>query len=124
MEDSILDSVKNSLGINKEITAFDQEIIMIINSTFSTLNQVGVESSNDTYRISGSDDKWEDLFDSDDVLTDLIKEYTCLKVRIIFDPPSSSYVLDAIKAQAQELEWRINIQAETKDETEGGVVDE
>lgn len=124
MEDSILESIKNSLGINKEITVFDQDIIMHINSVFSTLNQLGVESSVNTYRISGSDETWTSYFGDDDVLVDMLKEYTYLKVRIVFDPPTSSFVLDSIKAQAQELEWRINIQAETKEEeAEGGVMD-
>lgn len=125
MEDSILESIKNSLGINKEITVFDQDIVMHINSVFSTLNQLGVESSVNTYRISGSDETWASYFGDDDVLVDMLKEYTYLKVRIVFDPPTSSFVLDSIKAQAQELEWRINIQAETKEEeAEGGVTDD
>lgn len=125
MEDSILESIKNSLGINKEINVFDQDIIMHINSVFSTLNQLGVESSVNTYRISGFDETWVSYFGDDDVLVDMLKEYTYLKVRIVFDPPSSSYVLDSIKAQAQELEWRINIQAENKiEDAEGGVVDD
>lgn len=124
MEDSILESIKNSLGINKEINVFDQDIIMHINSVFSTLNQLGVESSVNTYRISGSDETWTDYFGDNDVLVDMLKECTYLKVRIVFDPPTSSFVLDSIKAQAQELEWRINIQAETKEEeAEGGVID-
>lgn len=124
MEDSILESIKNSLGINKEITVFDQDIVMHINSVFSTLNQLGVESSVNTYRISCSDETWTSYFGDDDVLVDMLKEYTYLKVRIVFDPPTSSFVLDSIKAQAQELEWRINIQAETKEEeAEGGVID-
>lgn len=124
MEDSILESIKNSLGINKEITVFDQDIVMHINSVFSTLNQLGVESSVNTYRISGSDETWTSYFGDNNTLVDMIKEYTYLKVRIVFDPPTSSFVLDSIKAQAQELEWRINIQAETKEEeAEGGVMD-
>lgn len=112
INDSILDSVKNSLGIQKDLTAFDQDVIMNINSVFSVLNQIGVQSSTNSYRIEDNQTTWTDLFGDDDVLVDMIKTYTYLKVRIIFDPPTSSYVLDSIKAQAQELEWRINIQAE------------
>lgn len=112
INDSILDSVKNSLGIQKDLTAFDQDVLMNINSVFSVLNQIGVQSSTNSYRIEDNQTTWTDLFGDDDVLVDMIKTYTYLKVRIIFDPPTSSYVLDSIKAQAQELEWRINIQAE------------
>lgn len=112
MEDSVLQSIKTSLGINNELTAFDQEIIMHINFIFSTLNQLGVESSINTYRINGSDDTWTSVFGDNDILNGMIKEYTYLKVRTIFDPPTNSFLLDSIKNQAQELEWRINIEAE------------
>lgn len=118
MEDSILDSVKNSLGIQKGLTAFDQDIIMNINSVFSVLNQIGVNSSTNSYRIEDNNTTWRELFGDNDVLVDMLKTYTYLKVRIIFDPPTSSFVLESIKAQAQELEWRINVEAE------GGVKDD
>lgn len=112
INDSILDSVKNSLGIQKDLTAFDQDILMNINSVFSVLNQIGVQSTTNSYRIEDNSMTWTELFGDDDVLVDMLKTYTYLKVRIIFDPPTSSFVLESIKAQAQELEWRINIQAE------------
>ncbi len=112
MEDSILQSIKTSLGINQELTAFDQEIVMHINSVFSTLNQLGVESSTKTYQITGFDETWSGLFGDNNVLNGMIKEYTYLKVRSIFDPPTNSFLLESIKSQAQELEWRINIEAE------------
>lgn len=112
MEDSILISVKEVLGINKDLTAFDQDILMNINSTFSVLYQIGVKSSEDSYRIENTETKWSDLFGEDPILMDMIKTYTYIKVRILFDPPTSSFVLESLKAQAQELEWRIHIQAE------------
>lgn len=112
MEDSILVSVKKALDIQKDLTAFDQDILMNINSVFSILYQIGVQSSNDTYRIENSETKWTDLFGDDIVLLDMIKTYTYIKVRILFDPPSNSFVLDSLKTQAQELEWRIHVQAE------------
>lgn len=112
MEDSILNSVKKALGIADTLKAFDQDILMNINSVFSVLYQIGVQSSNDIYRIENSETTWSDLFGDNPVLMDMIKTYTYIKVRILFDPPSSSFVLDSLKTQAQELEWRINIEAE------------
>lgn len=115
MEDSILDSVKKSLGVQNDLTAFDQDIIMSINSVFSVLNQIGVVSSTGSYRIEDNKATWTEFFGNNDVLVDMLKTYTYLKVRVIFDPPTSSFVLDSIKSQAQELEWRINIEAENSD---------
>lgn len=112
MENSILNSIKYSLGIQKDLTAFDQDILMNINSVFSVLDQLGVPFSTNSYHIENSDATWIDIFGENYVLTNLIYTYTYLKVKILFDPPSSSYVLDAFKTQAQELEWRINIEAE------------
>lgn len=111
MEDSILNSTKKALDIQKDLTAFDQDILMNINSVFSILYQLGVQSSTDTYRIENADTKWEDLFGKDPIMLDMIKTYTYARVRILFDPPTSSFVLDSLKAQAQELEWRIYVQA-------------
>lgn len=111
MEDSILISVKKALGIQKDLDVFDQDILMNINSVFSILYQIGVISSTGTYRIEDDTAKWEDLFGDDPITLDLIKTYTYARVRIMFDPPSSSFVLDSLKTQAQELEWRIYIQA-------------
>lgn len=112
MEDSILISVKKALDINKDLKAFDLDILMNINSVFSVLYQIGVHSSTDIYQIENSEITWSDLFGEDPILIDMIKIYTYIKVRILFDPPTSSFVLESLKAQAQELEWRIQIQAE------------
>ena len=112
MEDSILISTKKALGIQKDLTAFDQDILMNINSVFSILYQIGVISSTGTYRIEDDTAKWEELFGNDQISLDMIKAYTYAKVRLMFDPPSSSFVLESLKQQAQELEWRICIQSE------------
>lgn len=128
MEDSILISTKKVLGIQKDLTAFDQDILMNINSVFSILYQIGVMSSIGTYRVEDETDRWEDYFGDDPIILDLIKTYVYAKVRIIFDPPSNSFVLESLKSQAQELEWRIYIEAgkdiesEEEDEVKPGKV--
>lgn len=111
MEDSILTSIKGMLGIDKDCGAFDQEIIVFINSVFSTLYQIGFNPAKD-FRIENSESKWADILDDDSDLIDFIKPYIYMKVRVLFDPPTSSFVLESLNNQAKELEWRIQTQSE------------
>lgn len=115
MNESILASVKNLLGIAKEDEAFDQDILVFINSTFSTLGQIGVEISN--YHITKVE-TWDEIFSQVPKLIDYIKTYTYMKVRLAFDPPTSSIVFDSLTKQVNELEWRIYIEADTVDKDE------
>lgn len=108
-EDSILNSIKGMLGIQGEDDGFDQEILININTVLSFLYQIGV---GEPKHILGAEETWNDIFQDDSDLIDLIKSYTFLRVRVIFDPPSSSYVLNSYIEQIDELEWRIHIQAE------------
>ena len=110
-EDSILDSTKKVLGIDSECKEFDQEIIMFINSTFSTLYQIGVGSKKGE-GIYDNLATWIEFFSDTPDLINLICSYTYGKVRMLFDPPTNSFVLDSLNKQVQELEWRIQIQAE------------
>lgn len=110
--DSILTSVKKLLGIEAEYTHFDADIIMHINSSFVTLKQIGVLT--ETSRITDDSEEWSDFFDDD--LIDLVKPYVYLKVRLVFDPPSSSVLMESMQRQIAEAEWRLNIQAEEVEE--------
>lgn len=112
MEESVLTSIRKLLGISDQDNAFDSDMIVSINSVFSTLYQIGVGDQGQ-YRIDDDKLTWKDIFSDRLDLLDLIKEYTYLKVRVIFDPPTSSYVLDALNNHIKELEWRIQIQAES-----------
>lgn len=113
MSDSILDTIKQLLGIEAEDTAFDTDVIVHINSALMTLNQLGVGPSA-AFSIQDKDDIWEDFLEKS---TDLeaVKTYIYLKVRTVFDPPSSSAVLEAMNRSISELEWRLNVQAEKND---------
>lgn len=108
--DSILDSVKKVLGLEPEYTAFDVDILMHINTILMVLNQLGV-GPNPPLFIEDASTTWDEF---DDGRTDLsaVRTYIYLRVRLLFDPPTSSFVLDAITKQYQELEWRLNIQEE------------
>lgn len=110
--DSILDSVKKLLGITKEYTAFDPDIIIHINSVFFTLNQLGV-GPEEGFSISDSSTTWEDYLPEGSKL-EAVKSYIYLKVRMLFDPPTSSFVLTSMENQAKEYEWRLNVQAESE----------
>lgn len=115
-DEGILDSIKKMLGLGIDYDAFDQDIIILINSTFSILNQLNIPYKS----ITGSSETWLETFQGNEDLIDMIKTYTYLKVKTIFDPPSNSFVMESMKANAQELEWRLNIQAEGRfrDESE------
>lgn len=108
--DSILNSIKKLLGPGSEHEAFNMDILMFINSVFSDLHQIGVGPS-EGFMIEDDKTTWEDY--TDDILTlNSIKPYIYLKVRLMFDPPTSSSVLESMKNIAKEFEWRINIRAE------------
>lgn len=110
LDDSILRTIKLMLGLTDDITAYDEEIKVHINSLFTILNQLDV-ISDDGFRISGYDETWGQLTDRL-TLAEMVKEFMYLKVRMIFDPPGSSVVSDAYNSRISELEWRMNIQAE------------
>ena len=110
--DNILSSIKKLLGIPTEETAFDSDIIMHINSVFMILNQLGIGPS-DGFTISDDYALWSD-FIPDGQNLELVKSYMYMKVRLMFDPPSSSAVLSAMEKSINEFEWRLNVQAETK----------
>lgn len=106
METSILNSTKKILGVDKGYTAFDADIITHINSAFAVLCQLGVGPQEDFF-IEDASDEWEDFIINDNGYN-LIKTYIYLKVRILFDPPTTSFLLSAMEKQIQEYEWRIS----------------
>jgi hypothetical protein len=107
MENSILKSTKKILGIDAEYTAFDLDILTHINSAFSVLNQLGIGPV-EGFMIEDDIITWDAFFGPDPRLN-LIKTYVYLKVRMLFDPPTTSYLIDAQNKQIQEYEWRLNV---------------
>lgn len=115
--ESILTSIKKQLGIDKEYTQFDDEIIMHINSVFTTLTQLGVGPSTG-FHIEDESSIWTD-FVADMSKIYAIQTYVYMKVRLIFDPASlQSATLAAFERQIQEFEWRLNVAVESKDSSE------
>lgn len=111
--DSILDSVKKSLGIVPEYEAFDDQIILDINAAFSTLHQLGF-GPDEGYEITGNNEKWSDIIN--EPRFNFVKSYIVMKVRLMFDLPTSSYAIDEFNKKIAEYEWRITAEIETGDE--------
>lgn len=109
--ESILTSIKKLLGISEEYTHFDQDIIMHINSVFMILTQLGVGPS-DGFFIEDKTLYWEDYI-SEPAELQAVKTYMYMKVRLLFDPPASSAVMEALNRSISEFEWRLNVAAES-----------
>ena len=112
MEESILISIKKLLGLSKDYTAFDTDIIIHINSVFMILNELGIGPA-EGFMIEDKTATWDEYID-DDKKFNAIQTYIYLKVKLVFDPPLSSAVMEANKQMINELEWRLNVQAESK----------
>lgn len=107
MDQSILTSIKKLLGIDASYSVFDTDIVIFINSAFSILHQIGAAPSN-AFRITGDTEKWSDFID-DVGNVDMVRSYVYLKVRLVFDPPTTSFAIAAFENQIKELESRLNM---------------
>jgi hypothetical protein len=112
MNESILTSIKAQLGIQEEYMAFDQQIIMHINSVLMVLNQLGVGPAAG-FTISDKTATWNDFLTSDKNL-EATKSYVGMRVRMLFDPPTTSIVAESMNRMINEFEWRLNSEAESK----------
>ncbi|WNM72391.1 hypothetical protein SEA_MOSSY_12 [Gordonia phage Mossy] len=113
MSESILTSTKKILGIAEDYDVFDMDIILHINGVLSTLNQLGL-GPEEGFMIQDDSEEWGDLLE-DDMRLNSIKTYVYLKVRLLFDPPATSFVISAMNEQIKELEWRLNVYREGRD---------
>ena len=110
--ESILTSIKKLLGITKEYEHFDDELIVHINSVFATLNQLGVGPA-EGFRIKDEDATWDE-FIRGEANIESVRTYVYLNVKLLFDNSTlSSAVIAATERQIDELEWRLNVAAET-----------
>lgn len=111
MNDSILNTIKRLIGGYIEGDAFDQELIIDINSAMSVLTQLGV-GPEEGFAITGSTETWNDYVgDRSDI--EMVKTYIYAKVRLMFDPPTNSFLVDSMKKLCDEFEWRLNVAIET-----------
>lgn len=136
MTNSIFLTIKKLLGVAEEYHAFDIDILTAINATFLTLNQLGigprlpfqlplmVDLSTDDEEESWRDDPavtitWDDFLEDQKDYLAAVQTYVYQRVRLIFDPPTNSFLVDAIKKSCEEFEWRFTVQPKT----EGAVED-
>lgn len=110
MSDSILTSIKKNLGVDEMYEVFDPDIIMYINSAFATLTQLGVGPA-EGFMIEDKSATWDTFLGTDPRLNP-VKTYVQLRTRMLFDPPQTSYLTEAMKQQIQEHEWRLNVNVE------------
>lgn len=108
--DSILTSIKKLLGIAEDYEHFDQDLIIHINSVLSVLTQLGVGPS-EGFSIEDENTTWNDFIPEDKRLSS-IRSYVYMKVKLLFDPPLSSSVMESMNRMINEFEWRLNVAAE------------
>ena len=114
MMESILISIKKLLGLMPEYTYFDDDIIVHINTAFAALNQLGVGPA-EGFIIVDENSEWGDVTTEKNL--SMIKSYIYLKVRTLFDPPTSSVLMESINRNIAELEWRIFLEGDPKIES-------
>ena len=105
--ESILTSIKKLLGISEDYTQFDNDLIMHINTVFLNLAQLGV-GPEEGFSIQNENDAWSDFIDNNAQLQ-AVKSYMYLKVKLLFDPPLSSSVIESMNRMIAELEFRLNV---------------
>lgn len=113
---SILDTIKKLVGIPSDYYIYDLDLVIAINSSFMILNQLGVGPEK-PFSIKGSSETWKDFF-GDEEIFELAKSYIYLRARLLFDPPASGVLHEAVERQISEFEWRMHVQADYNDSIE------
>lgn len=111
MAESILDSIKKVLNLDEDDTSFDEDVKMHINSVFFDLNQLGVGPV-EGFEIVDKTTTWDSYLGADKNLN-AVKSYMYLRVRLLFDPPSTSFAIDSLQKQVEKYEWRLNVHVDS-----------
>lgn len=119
---SILETIKKLIGIDKDYGVFDIDLIVAINSSFMILNQLGI-GPDKPFSITDASSTWKDFFGDEEVFA-LAKSYIYLRTRLLFDPPSSGVLHEAVERQISEFEWRMHVQADYNDSKSGKTEEE
>ena len=114
-EESILKSIRKLIGPEDDYTHFDPDIVIHINSAINRLFQLGVDSAKG-FRVTSDSETWGDLFGSDDYVIDMCKTFIYYKVKMGFDPPTSSRASEAFKSEIDKQEWLISVWVESNKE--------
>lgn len=108
-QNSILLTIAQLLGIESDYEVYNIDLMIHINSAFWNLYQIG--SLPDVgFKITGPNETWGDFKEASKIKNfEAVKEYVYIKTRLVFDPPSTSFVLKAYEDMLKEMEWRISI---------------
>lgn len=109
--DYILTSIKKLLGIDPKYSAFDDDIIIHINTVLIILNQLGIGPA-EGFQVVNGDETWDEFTTTEN--ENMVRTFVYLKVRLMFDPPASSVLIDSINNMLAELEWRLYLEGENK----------
>lgn len=109
--DSILESIKDRVGVSEDDGSFDTDIVDLINSAFADLNDIGVGPS-EGFSISDKNDNWDDFSEDVRVLSS-VKDFVYLTVKLTFDPPTQSALLTSMENRLKKLEWRLNVKCDS-----------
>lgn len=110
--DSILNSTKKLLGLGEDYTPFDTDVTIHINSALMSLQQLGLGPANGFW-ITDETQTWSQFIPANSPNISSVKTYVYLKVRLVFDPPSTSFVIEALEHQLAEIEWRLQVQVDS-----------
>lgn len=115
ISNSILNTIKKLIGLDKDYGVFDIDLIVAINSSFMILNQLGIGPEK-PFSITDGTATWADFFGDEEIFA-LAKSYIYLRTKLLFDPPSSGVLHEAVERQISEFEWRMHVQADYNDST-------
>jgi hypothetical protein len=121
MEESILNDIKKMLGItDPEYAVFDTDIMVHINGAIGVLNQLGIGVEG--FFLSSPEQTWIDLLGENKYGFQNVKQYIFLKTKVVFDPPTSGFVMESMQDLIKETEWRLNAlyEVETKKKEDSG----
>ena len=108
LDTPILETIKTMLSVDSDLDVFDQELLILINTTFPALNQLGVQTAKN-FTIDRNS-KWTDLIAVENLVS--IQAYIFYKVKMIFDPPPTASLQSAYERMIAETEWRLTLDAE------------
>lgn len=113
MDGNILTDIKKLFGIVEECEDFDLDLMLYINTTFSTLNQLGV-GTEEPFHIESKEETWYDFLEDDLNSFQDVKMYIYYNVKLGFDPTTSATMVTQLNSSIKELEWRMKTKAEMK----------
>lgn len=111
LSESILNSMKQTLWpgeiMDDENNPFDAELILHINAIFTDISRLGI-GSEAPFKITGASETWSDFYDRIDMCNN-VKEYMHLRLRMVFDPPANSFIVNSFEEMIKKLEWHLTV---------------